>query len=87
MAGLGWLKNVVRGTWVAVNNLYVIPAHCVWMLILWPIHFMLGTEAYLRIEEYFFVRILGMVSFWCATAGYKIAESGDSLDEIFHSNR
>jgi len=87
MAGFGWLKNVARATWVTVNNLYVIPAHCLWMMILWPVTLLFGQDTYLRIEEYFFVRILGMVSFWNATAGYKIAESGDSIDEIFHSNR
>jgi len=85
MAGLG--KNVARALWVTVNNLYVIPAHVVWMVLLYPVSLLLGESAYQRMEEHFFVRILGMVSFWNATAGYQIAESGDSLDDIFHTKR
>ena len=84
--GLKWIGSAVRTLWVLVNNLYVIPAHCVWMALLWPVS-LLNPELYSKIEEFFFGKILGLVAFWNHTAGYRVMESGDSLDDIFHSQR
>jgi len=84
----GWLLNIGRVIWVTAQNLYVIPAHCLWMALIWiPITSLAGRDTYLQVEEYFFRRILGLVGSWGATAGYKIAESGDRLDDIFHKHR
>ena len=60
MAGLGWMKNVLRALWVTVNNLYVIPAHVVWMVVLYPVSLVLGESAYLR-QGFLFGVFLGPI--------------------------
>lgn len=68
-----------------MNNLYVIPAHCVWMLIFWPLK-LVSPKTYHALEEHFFGRILGLVAFWNYTASYKVYESGQSLDELYSTS-
>ena len=41
-----------------------------------------GKQLYWSIEETFFGWLLGMVACWNYTAGYKVVESGDCLDQI-----
>lgn len=75
-----WTKYLIRIILITFNNMYCIPTYTIIMSLLYPI-FLLSPAAYYKIEETMFNWMLSMVSCWSYTAGYQIAESGDSLDE------
>ena len=78
----GWIKPVGRIIWTLFNNLYVIPAHVIYMAIFSPLCLIggeSGKQLFWSIEETFFGWVLGHVACWSYTAKYKVIESGDSL--------
>jgi len=78
------IRAVLRVLWVTVNNLYCIPVYLFILAISFPI-FLFRPLQYQRVEQTLFSWLLAMVSCWSYTAGYDIAESGDSLDESMKS--
>lgn len=78
---LHWIKYVLRLVWVFLNNLYCIPVYLFYMLLLLPL-FPAAPSLYWLVEETLFSWLLSMVACWNWTAGYDIAESGESFDEL-----
>ena len=62
------LKNLFRSIWVVANNLYVIPAYFVWLIVLRPVLWV-NPKLYWLIEDRFFGWLLSMVACWNYTAG------------------
>jgi len=75
------VKYIVRTLWVLLNNLYCIPAHISWLVVLSPIY-LVDPAIYLQIEEVLFSWLLTLVACWSWTAQYKVMESGDRLDNF-----
>ncbi|KAH1027241.1 acyl-CoA:lysophosphatidylglycerol acyltransferase 1 [Dendroctonus ponderosae] len=73
-------RNIVRMSFILINNLYCIPTYVIWVLLLWPLK-KLRPELYWKIEGYLFHWLLAMVSLWCESAGYRIVETGDDISE------
>ena len=61
--------GLFRFLFIIVNNLYCIPTHCLWMLMLWPLQWV-SPKTYLTLEGIGFQWLLSMVSAWSYTAGY-----------------
>lgn len=76
---------VLRGLWVTANNLYAIPAMLIWMFLLSPLC-LYSPKLFYRIEEVLFSWLHSMVACWTWSAGYQVAESGASLDELKDEN-
>jgi len=75
-----WTKYLIRIILITVNNIYCIPTHAFILLLFYPI-FIISPSTFYKIEETMFTWLLSMVSCWSYSAGYQIAESGDSLDQ------
>lgn len=76
---------MLRGLWVTANNLYAIPAMLIWMFLLSPLC-LYSPKLFYRIEEVLFSWLHSMVACWTWSAGYQVAESGASLDELKDEN-
>jgi lysophosphatidylglycerol acyltransferase 1 len=63
-----FVNKLFRVFWVALNNLYVIPAYFVWLILLRPILW-INPKLYWQIEDRFFGWLLTMVACWNYTAG------------------
>jgi lysophosphatidylglycerol acyltransferase 1 len=72
-------RILLRIFWVTFNNLYCIPIYVLAISLLTPVY-LASPHTFYKIEETCFTWMLSMVSCWSYTAGYQIAESGDSLD-------
>ena len=87
-ATFGWMKHLLRVTWTVANNVYVIPAHALYMVLLSPLCYMdgdAGKQLFWTIEETFYGWLLELVACWNYTAGYKVIESGDNLGDMIFS--
>lgn len=73
--------GLFRFLFIIVNNLYCIPTHCLWMLMLWPLQWV-SPKTYLTLEGIGFQWLLSMVSAWSYTAGYNVVEMGDEVQRI-----
>lgn len=80
-----WAKPVVRLLWCLFNNLHVIPAHCVSLALAFPLY-LANPDLYWRLEETLFSYSVTFVACWAHASGYKLVESGDSLDRILQSD-
>jgi len=78
------LRAFLRVVWVTLNNLYCIPVYLFIYVISFPLY-LFCPHLFYRVEQNLFSWLLSMVSCWSYTAGYDIAESGDSLDESVKS--
>jgi len=75
------MKCFVRFWLIVINNLYCIPTHCLWILLLWPLQWF-SPKMFLTIEGYGFQWLLSMVSTWCWSAGYDVVEMGDEIESL-----
>ena len=71
--------------WILLNNLYVIPAYFVWLIVFTPL-LLISPDTYWQIEDVLFGWLLSMVACWNYTAGYEVVESGDRLDKVTRDN-
>ena len=72
------IRMVVRILFVTVNNLYCIPVHLVWLMVLQPLR-RVAASLYWQIEGIFFRWLLSMVAFWSYSGSYHIVELGDDV--------
>ncbi|XP_045130163.1 acyl-CoA:lysophosphatidylglycerol acyltransferase 1-like [Portunus trituberculatus] len=76
-----WLRAVVRILFCSFNNLYCIPVHFCWLLILQPLKW-LSPTTYWRIEGVMFRWLLSMVALWSYSNGYHVVERGDDVWDL-----
>ncbi|XP_047736296.1 uncharacterized protein LOC108674389 [Hyalella azteca] len=69
---------IIRILFVIVNNLYCIPVHLLWLLLLQPLR-LVCPSLYWKLEGTFFRWLLSMVAMWSYSAGYDIVELGDDV--------
>lgn len=68
----------MRFVLIITNNLYCIPTHVVWLVLLTPAR-KYAPSIYYHIEGLLFSWLLAMVSLWSWSAGYQIVEQGDDI--------
>jgi len=78
------LSALMRVLWVLLNNFYCIPVHTLLIVLASPLT-LVSKPLFYRFEETLFTWILSMVSCWCYSVGFQIAESGDSLDDFLNN--
>ncbi|XP_078589644.1 acyl-CoA:lysophosphatidylglycerol acyltransferase 1-like [Branchiostoma floridae x Branchiostoma japonicum] len=76
------LRIALRLVFITVNNLYVIPAHFLWLLCLQPVR-ILRPELFWRLEGIMFKWLLAQVGWWGYSAGYKIYECGEDISHTY----
>lgn len=77
-----YLRYVIRIIFVTIGNLLGIPAYIVWSFLLYPIRIYCPEVYWTHVEPPLFKALLGIVSSWLNSGGYKIMESGDDLNSI-----
>lgn len=78
MGVLLYARVALRIVFVILNNIYTVPTHCLWMLMLQPFKH-LHPDFYWKVEGILFHWLLAMVSMWSWSAGYDIVEVGDDI--------
>ncbi|TRY71726.1 hypothetical protein TCAL_00288, partial [Tigriopus californicus] len=82
---LWWLSRyplcLLRFAWVLINNMYCIPVHFFYLGLASPL-LLIRPALYWRMERIFYEWLLCMVSCWTGSAGYRVLESGDRLDDL-----
>uniref|UniRef100_A0A6A7G6H3 Acyl-CoA:lysophosphatidylglycerol acyltransferase 1 n=1 Tax=Hirondellea gigas TaxID=1518452 RepID=A0A6A7G6H3_9CRUS len=76
-----FLFGLVRIVFVFINNMYCVPVHMFWLLLLQPLRLVL-PDAYWKIEGIFFRWLLSMVAMWSYSAGYDVIELGDDVWQL-----
>ncbi|KAI8487594.1 Acyl-CoA:lysophosphatidylglycerol acyltransferase 1 [Branchiostoma belcheri] len=76
------LRIALRLAFITVNNLYVIPAHFVWLLCLQPVR-ILRPELFWRLEGIMFKWLLAQVGYWGYSAGYQMYECGEDISHTY----
>jgi len=74
----------LRTTWVLLCNLVCIPCYLGWLLMVSPIY-LVSPWMFNQMEQVFFSWNLSIVACWTWSAGYRLAESGASLDHLQHN--
>ncbi|XP_003745121.1 acyl-CoA:lysophosphatidylglycerol acyltransferase 1 [Galendromus occidentalis] len=75
------LQCVLRVAFVIVNNIYCIPTYLIWMwAFMLPIR---DTRLYIWAEKILYKNLLLMVGYWSFSAGYKIHEVGDDIEDLY----
>eukprot|EP00092_Neocalanus_flemingeri_P037822 GFUD01041172.1.p1 GENE.GFUD01041172.1~~GFUD01041172.1.p1 ORF type:complete len:356 (-),score=125.25 GFUD01041172.1:322-1389(-) len=73
----------LRTIWVLLCNMVCIPCYLAWLALVSPTY-LASPWLYNELEQVFFSWMLSIVSCWCWSAGYQLAESGASLDHLQH---
>eukprot|EP00092_Neocalanus_flemingeri_P010647 GFUD01011469.1.p1 GENE.GFUD01011469.1~~GFUD01011469.1.p1 ORF type:complete len:353 (+),score=122.85 GFUD01011469.1:77-1135(+) len=73
----------LRTIWVLLCNMVCIPCYLAWLALVSPTY-LASPWLYNELEQVFFSWTLSIVSCWCWSAGYQLAESGASLDHLQH---
>ena len=83
MPGPKIVSYLARSAWVLLCNLVCIPTYLAWLSLLAPLT-LLSPDFFNRAEQVLFSWLLSIVSSWSWSAGYQLAESGASLDQMQH---
>jgi len=73
----------IRTIWVLLCNFICIPSYVAWLVVVSPFY-LVSPDIFNQLEQVFFSWLLTVVSCWCWSAGYDLAESGASLDHLQH---
>jgi len=73
----------LRAIWVILCNLVCIPSYLAWLLLVSPTC-LVSPWIFNKVEQVLFGWQLTVISSWSISAGYQVAESGDSLDHLQH---
>jgi len=74
---------IIRSVWVILCNLVCVPCYLAWMVLVSPTY-LVSPWMFNQLEQVFFTWLLTIVASWSWSAGYQVAESGDSLDYLQH---
>jgi len=73
----------IRTIWVLLCNFICIPSYVAWLVVVSPFY-LVSPDIFNQLEQVFFSWLLTVVSCWCWSAGYDLAESGANLDHLQH---
>ncbi|XP_066280812.1 acyl-CoA:lysophosphatidylglycerol acyltransferase 1-like isoform X1 [Branchiostoma lanceolatum] len=76
------MRIALRMTFVLVNNLYVVPAHFVWLLCLQPVR-MARPELFWELEGTMIKWMSAQIGWWGYSAGYKMYECGEDISHTY----
>ncbi|KAJ8311057.1 hypothetical protein KUTeg_011391 [Tegillarca granosa] len=82
MNGQDLLYYTLRVLYITFTNFIGIPAYITWYFLLFPLR-KLNPRLYWKIEAVLFKSLLGIISGWMYSGGYKLIESGDDLSDIY----
>ncbi|XP_019636739.1 PREDICTED: acyl-CoA:lysophosphatidylglycerol acyltransferase 1-like isoform X1 [Branchiostoma belcheri] len=76
------LMIALRVAFVLVNNLYVVPAHFVWILCLQPVR-IARPELFWELEGTMIKWMSAQIGWWGYSAGYKVYECGEDISHTY----
>lgn len=79
-----YLRYFIRIILIFFANVIGIPAYIVWSLLLYPVRIYYPDFYWTHVEPSLFKGLIGIVTSWLYSGGYKVMESGDDLHSILN---